>query len=76
VLPPGGDCYCLQQILHDWNDDHCLQILGNIRQAILPQGWLPIFEQVIEPGPGGVPNKFFDLEMLALLEGRERTPGE
>ena len=76
ALPPGGDCYCLKQILHDWNDEHCLQILRTIRQAIGPQGRLLILERVIEPGPGGAPNKFFDLEMLVLLEGRERTPRE
>lgn len=76
TLPPGGDCYYLQQILHDWNDEHCVQILHNIRQAMRPQGCLLILERVIEPGPGGAPNKFFDLEMLVLLEGRERTPRE
>jgi SAM-dependent methyltransferase len=75
-LPAGGDCYCLMQILHDWNDEHCLQILRNIRQAIRPDGRLLIFERVITPGPGGAYNTFFDLEMLALSEGRERTPRE
>jgi hypothetical protein len=76
ALPSGGDCYCLQQILHDWNDEHCVQILRNIRQAISPQGRLLILERVIEPGPSGTPSKFFDLEMMLLLEGRERTAHE
>jgi ubiquinone/menaquinone biosynthesis C-methylase UbiE len=76
ALPPGGDCYCLEQILHDWNDEHCEQILHNIREAIHPQGRLLILERVVEPGPGSAPNKFFDLEMLVLLEGQERTPRE
>jgi hypothetical protein len=76
ALPAGGDCYCLRQILHDWNDEHCLQILRTIRQAIRPEGRLLIFERVIQPGPGAVFNTFFDLQMLALLEGRERTPRE
>jgi O-methyltransferase domain len=76
ALPAGGDCYCLRQILHDWNDEHCLLILRNIRQAIRHEGRLLIFERVIQPGPNAVFNSFFDLHMLALLEGRERTPGE
>jgi hypothetical protein len=76
ALPPGADCYCLRQILHDWNDEHCLQILRNVRQAISSQGRLLIFERVIQPGPSAVFNTFFDLQMLALLEGRERTPRE
>ena len=76
ALPAGGDCYCLRQILHDWNDEHCLQILRNIRQAIRPTGRLLIFERVIQPSPSAVFNTFFDLQMLALLEGRERTPHE
>jgi len=76
ALPAGGDCYCLRQILHDWNDEHCLQILRTIRQAIHPEGHLLIFERVIQPGPNAVVNTFFDLQMLALLEGRERTPHE
>jgi ubiquinone/menaquinone biosynthesis C-methylase UbiE len=76
ALPAGADCYCLRQILHDWNDEHCLQILRAIRQVIRPEGRLLIFERVIQPGPSAVFNMFFDLQMLALLEGRERAPRE
>ncbi len=76
TLPHSGDCYYVKQIIQDWDDEHCIQILRNIRQSIQPEGRLLIIEQVIEAGAGGAYNKFFDLQMLAILEGRARTPRE
>ena len=32
-MPGGCDLYALQAVLHDWNDDECVQILRQIRQA-------------------------------------------
>jgi hypothetical protein len=62
--------------MQDWDDEHCIEILSNIRQAIAPDGHLLILEQIIESGPAGMYNKFFDLQMLSILEGRTRTARE
>ena len=33
-VPAGGDAYVLSHIIHDWNEDQCLTILGHIRKAV------------------------------------------
>lgn len=76
AVPAGGDTYLLKLILHDWDDDACLQILRNIRRAIAPGGRLLVVESVVKPAnePDGA--KWADLMMLVLLTGRERTEAE
>ena len=76
-VPRGGDLYVLKHILHDWDDDHALEILSNVATAMEPGAHLLVLEQGI--APPGVPNpgKVLDMVMLALLEGgRERTAME
>ena len=36
ACPPGGDAYILSHIIHDWNEEQCLTILGNCRKAMKP----------------------------------------
>lgn len=73
-VPAGGDCYILSQILHNWGDDQCRQILRNCN-AVMPQGSrLLIIEQLIsEPLQGNAPAIESDLMMLVFLGGQERT---
>jgi SAM-dependent methyltransferase len=44
TVPAGGDAYILSHILHDWNDEQCLTILGHCREAMKPNGRLLIVE--------------------------------
>ena len=75
--PAGADAYLLKHIIHDWGDDACLTILGQIRRAMAPGARVLIVEQVIPPGNDPFPGKLLDLNMLVMTEGgRERTPGE
>jgi hypothetical protein len=76
-VPSGGDAYVLTRILHDWDDERCVAILQQVRQAIPDHGKLLIIEDVLPPA-GNEPNfgKWMDLQMLVLLRGRERTPAE
>jgi hypothetical protein len=37
-VPNGGDLYLLKFILHDWDDDHSVKILRNVRRAIADGG--------------------------------------
>jgi hypothetical protein len=59
--------------LHNWNDAECGQLLATIHRAAPPQGRVFIIEHIV-PGPD-TPHvaKLFDLHMLILLTGRERT---
>lgn len=77
TVPAGADAYLMKHILHDWDDDRCLRILGHIRSAMAPSGRLLLLEQVIPPGNDPFPGKLLDLNMLVMTEGgRERTSGE
>lgn len=77
TVPAGGDLYLLSQILHDWDDDQCRQILSNCRQAIVEGGKVLIVERLLpERVTGPTPAVQFDLNMLVLNNGRERTAQE
>ncbi|WP_338866101.1 methyltransferase [Myxococcus stipitatus] len=75
-IPSGHDIYILSQILHDWEDDRCVQLLSNVRAAMNPDSKLLIVETVL-PGDN-VPHfgNLYDVAMLVLVGGRERTGPE
>jgi hypothetical protein len=72
-VPTGADAYVLKQVIHDWDDAPAVAILRNVRQAIQPEGRLLLIEFVIPPGNEPSLSKFFDLDMLVVAGGRERT---
>ena len=76
AVPAGGDAYVLSQILHDWDDEHCVAILGQCRRAMADHGNLLVVELVLPPGNEPSLGKWLDLHMLVLLGGRERTAAE
>lgn len=73
---PPADTYMMKMILHDWNDDECVQILSNIHKSAASGSGVFIFEHLI-PGPD-VPHfsKLFDIHMMCWGTGRERTAEE
>jgi hypothetical protein len=73
-VPSGGDVYVLSHVIHDWDEAHCLTLLGNCRRAMAPGGRLLIVEKVL-PGPNEPsPARLLDLIMLANApRGQERT---
>ena len=74
--PPACDAYFLVNILHDWEDEVCRQILKNISQSMTADSKLWIVEYLIEPGPGFSVAKLLDLEVLVMGGGRERSIDE
>lgn len=73
----------MQWVLHDWNDDECIQILKNCREAISEYGTsgkVIIVEAVIEDKKGGKLKDvglMLDMVMLAhTSKGKERTAEE
>ncbi|MDF5709087.1 MAG: methyltransferase [Nostoc sp. S4] len=72
----GGDAYLLKHIIHDWDDEKAIAILKNCHQAMLQHGTLLLFETVIPPGNASSFSKLFDLNMLVMTGGRERTEKE
>ncbi len=76
TVPAGGDCYLLSHIIHDWNEEKCLTILGHCRKAIKPGGRLLIIEMVLPAGDTPHPGKVLDMVMLVFPGGQERTEAE
>jgi hypothetical protein len=75
-VPAGADAYLMRHIIHDWDDEKSLAILGCIRRRIPATGRLLLVESVIPPGNGPFWAKFLDLTMLAVPGGKERTEAE
>ena len=75
-IPRDADAYLMKMVLHDWNDEQCLQILNNCSKAMRPESKLLVIEAVIPEGNDPHPGKFMDINMLAMTGGRERTEKE
>jgi hypothetical protein len=73
-VPPGGDAYLLSLVLHDWPDDQARHILASVAGG---SGARPLVLDFIVP-PGDAPHmaKISDLNMLAMMGGKERTETE
>lgn len=77
---PKADAVLLKWILHDWSDEECVKILMQCKEAIPSKengGKIIIIDMVLKNNEGD--NKlletqlFFDLLMMNLVTGRERT---
>src|SRR5262249_29958263 len=75
-VPTGGDLYLLKHILHDWDDAHAVAILKTVRAAMTPTSRVLVVEFALPEGPEPSPAHLMDLNMLVMLEGRERTVAE
>jgi hypothetical protein len=74
-IPRGADVYVLARILHDWDDDTCLEILQAIRGAAADDSTLLIIERPL-PSDFAHPSiaPLTDLNMLVThAGGGERT---
>lgn len=76
TVPAGGDLYVLSHIIHDWNEDQCLTILGHCRKALGRDGRLLIVETVLPSGDTPHQGKVQDMVMLVIPGGQERTEEE
>jgi predicted transcriptional regulator len=73
---PKADAYIMKMILHDWSDDECVKILSNIYQRSPNEGTVFIAEHMV-PGPEKPHfSKLFDIHMMCVATGRERTAEE
>jgi predicted transcriptional regulator len=73
---PAADAYIMKMILHDWSDDECVKILSNIYNAAPENGTVLIAEHLV-PGPEEPHfSKLFDIHMMCVATGKERTVEE
>lgn len=73
---PSGEALILQEVLHDWDDDRCGQILSAVRRAAGPSTHILVVE--IEMTTGDDPDwpKLLDIVMLGLFAARQRSNAE
>ncbi|WP_165912803.1 methyltransferase [Tamaricihabitans halophyticus] len=74
-VPTGGDMYLLKSVLCDWDDEHCVRILSNIRQAAGPDTPVVVLDWL----RSAEPTYFMDVTSLGLLvltDGKVRDEGE
>jgi hypothetical protein len=77
AVPPGGDCYLLRQVIHDWDDGRAEAILRNCRPAVPPHGRLLLIELLLPPESQlGLEEVMVDVTMLVRVGVRERTEAE
>ncbi len=72
----GADAYFLRHIIHDWNDEQSRAILKNCHAAMPANGRLLLAEFVLPDGPEPFHGKWFDLAMMTVTGGQERTESE
>ena len=70
---PPADAYMVKRVMHDWNDAECLQILSNAHRAAPRHGRVFIMEAVVPSPDTPHFSKLFDIHMLVMLTGPERT---
>jgi O-methyltransferase domain/Dimerisation domain len=75
-VPAGADAYLVSVVLHNWPDQQAQRILANIAAAGGSGGRLLMIEFVVPPGDTPHLSKMSDLNMLAMLDGKERTETE
>jgi demethylspheroidene O-methyltransferase len=76
-LPAGADVVSLVRVLHDHDDGSALEILRAARGALRSGGTLLIGEPMADaPGAATVGAAYFGFYLLAMGQGRARTPAE
>ncbi|KAI7734254.1 hypothetical protein M8C21_011567 [Ambrosia artemisiifolia] len=80
---PTADAVLLKWILHDWNDEKCIKILKQCKEAIPSKenrGKLIIIDMVVKVHEGEndllETQLFFDMLMMTLATGKERSEEE
>jgi hypothetical protein len=72
---PRADAYVLKHIIHDWDDEHCRQLLRNCNESMEGNGRLVCVDTVLPPmgDTGAAAAKLLDILMLIAIGGKERT---
>jgi len=69
---PAADVYLLKAVLHDWDDESCVRILRNCRDAARPGARAVVIENVIRDLARDRFTAMLDMNMLAVTTGEER----
>jgi len=75
-VPQGADAYLLSGVIHDWDDDRAIRILGNCRRAMTRNSRVLLVDMVVPEDSVNCFSKLLDLNMMVMNGGRERTRAE
>jgi len=75
-IPGNGDLYLIKKVLHDWDDEKCMQILKACHDAMGKESRLLVIETVLPQGNSPHPGKLQDINMMVMTGGMERTKME
>ncbi len=67
------DAVILKRVLHDWNDEQCVEILRQVKRTLPANGKLLIIEAVLKGREDSPLIRLFDLFLLNVFGGKERT---
>ncbi len=77
TIAATGEVWTLSQVLHDWPDAKCLEILRRCREAMRPEHRLLVIEMLTVPCQPNARVGLIDLTMLMYFgEARQRTVEE
>lgn len=70
----GARAYFYHHILHDWSNEKCLEILGQLRKAMKPGYSKLLLHEMIIPEQGASPfHAMLDMTMMTFNSGMERS---
>jgi O-methyltransferase domain/Dimerisation domain len=75
-VPAGADAYLMKYIIHDWDDERCVRLLRNCREAMPANGRVLVVDHVVAPGNRFDWGKLLDINMMVMLGSKERTKEE
>lgn len=71
---PRGNLYILKTVIHDWDDDHALEVLKLCSSSMRKTDKLLIIDRIVESNLNTNQNTYmWDIQMLAIHGGKERT---
>jgi predicted O-methyltransferase YrrM len=76
AVPTGGDLYLLKSVLHNWDDAASCHILHSCSRAMGEGARLLVIERVIPTANAPSEAKLFDINMLVVTGGKERSLSE
>jgi hypothetical protein len=66
---PEADAYLLCNIVHNWDDDDALRILGHVRRGVPAGGRVLLLDMLLPDGDVPHLGKEMDMRLLALYDG-------
>jgi hypothetical protein len=77
-VPQGADYYIIKHVLHDWDDEHAMEILRNVRKAAGPHSKLLVIEGLVEHNyvVGEFFRAWWDILQMTHTLGRSRTAAQ